>query len=128
MNLNERFFEAAAAVRERATTFASQIAAKRAEAAKRVVTLTDTLSAASKELGTVARLHGTRLVEKKKGTLRTIAADSKATWGIVSDAGQDVTKVARKTFASLVDAPVAKSTRAARKPRARKSTKAAKAA
>src|SRR5688572_24455188 len=128
MNLNERIVEAAAAVRERATTFAGQIAAKRVEATRRVATLTDTLAVAGKELGVVARLHGNRLVEKKKGTLRAIAADSKATWGIVAEAGQDVTKVARQTLASLVDAPVAKNTRAARKPRARKSAKAAKAA
>ncbi|HEU5134357.1 MAG TPA: hypothetical protein VFU13_04360 [Steroidobacteraceae bacterium] len=112
MNFQEKVFEATAELRDRALAFANvavssartraQAAAKRADALKGSLA---TLSIAGRELNKVARRHAQRFVKESS----TIAAD----------AGKDVSKLARTTYATLAKRP-ATARKARKAPAARK--------
>ena len=114
MNFQEKLFESSAELRERAQAFAnSAIASARiqaGQAAKRVEQLKgsfNVLNSAGREFNKVARRHAIRFV-KQNSTL-------------ASEVRDDVSALARSTFASLTAKPAAtKARKAAPRKRARK--------
>ena len=114
MNFQEKLFESSAELRERAQAFAnSAIASARIQAdqaAKRVEKLKgsfNVLNSAGREFNKVARHHAIRFV-KQNSTL-------------ASEVRDDVSALARSTFASLTAKPAAaKARKAAPRKRARK--------
>ena len=114
MNFQEKLFESSAELRERAQAFAnSAIASARIQAdqaAKRVEKLKgsfNVLNSAGREFNKVARRHAIRFV-KQNSTL-------------ASEVRDDVSALARSTFASLTAKPAAaKARKAAQRKRARK--------
>ena len=114
MNFQEKLFESSAELRERAQAFAnSAIASARIQAdqaAKRVEKLKgsfNVLNSAGREFNKVARRHAIRFV-KQNSTL-------------ASEVRDDVSALARSTFASLTAKPAAaKARKAAPRKRARK--------
>ena len=114
MNFQEKLFESSAELRERAQAFAnSAIASARIQAdqaAKRVEKLKgsfNVLNSAGREFNKVARRHAIRCV-KQNSTL-------------ASEVRDDVSALARSTFASLTAKPAAaKARKAAPRKRARK--------
>jgi len=113
MNFQEKLFESAAELRSRAAEFAqtavdtaraqAEVAAQKAEQLKGPL---DVLNQAGRELGLVARRHGKRFI-RQNASLATKVRD-------------DVTALARSTFASLQNAGAAPKARKA-SPRKRRS-------
>jgi hypothetical protein len=118
MNFQEKMFDATSDLRARAGEFATAVLARAkfraGVAAKRVKALQgslETLSGVSREFNKVARTHSRRFVKENSA--------------LALDAGKDVSKLARATFATLLrKAPVTK----ARKARTSSRKRAAKAA
>ena len=118
MNFQEKLFETSAELRERAQAFASSAIANARiqadQAAKRVGQLKgsfDVLNSAGREFNKVARRHAIRFV-KQNSTL-------------ASEVRDDVSALARSTFATLTAKPAATK---ARKAPARKRARKAKTA
>ena len=101
MNFQEKLFESTADLRARAETIA-QMAAKRAE--QRLETLRgsfDVLNTAGREFNKVARRHAIEFVKQNSS--------------IAAQVRDDVSTLARSTFASLTRKPAVRKARTARK-------------
>jgi hypothetical protein len=113
MNFQEKLFETSAELRERAQAFAnSALATARTQAdqaAKRVEQLRGSfavLNTAGREFNEVARRHAIRFVKQNAS--------------LASEVRDDVTSLARSTFATLTRKPAAKSRKAPARKRVRK--------